>query len=130
MGMVPLLFMEDDWTKEMREVFRDLDVDGNGCDQCLASIRAIRAGVNRLSVDLYPLLLTSPVLLHAYTTTACACNTRELVSSELEPLFRALGVPDPVDAAAQVCAAHGEDKDTITLNEFLTATSKAGIGKG
>ena len=33
MGMVPLLFFEDDWTKEMREVFRALDVDGNGCEQ-------------------------------------------------------------------------------------------------
>eukprot|EP01043_Picozoa_sp_COSAG02_P001519 COSAG02_NODE_32_length_50374_cov_46.674013_33_plen_31_part_00 len=30
MGMVPLLFLEDDWTKEMREVFGNLDVDGNG----------------------------------------------------------------------------------------------------
>ena len=34
MGMVPLLFMEDDWTKEMREVFSKLDVDGNGCGHC------------------------------------------------------------------------------------------------
>lgn len=52
---------------------------------------------------------------------------RELVSSELEPMFRQLGVPDPVTAAAQVCAAHGEDKDTITLDEFLTATSTVGF---
>eukprot|EP01043_Picozoa_sp_COSAG02_P001520 COSAG02_NODE_32_length_50374_cov_46.674013_34_plen_53_part_00 len=51
------------------------------------------------------------------------------MSSELEPLFRTLGVPDPAAAAAQVCAAHGEDKDTITLDEFLQATRRAGIGK-
>eukprot|EP01044_Picomonas_judraskeda_P042030 COSAG03_NODE_21442_length_304_cov_0.741463_2_plen_31_part_01 len=31
------------------------------------------------------------------------------MSSELEPLFARLGVPNPADAAAQVCAAHGED---------------------
>lgn len=54
---------------------------------------------------------------------------RELVSSELEPLFQSLGVPDPGRAAAQVCAAHGEDKDTITLDEFLLATNKVGIIK-
>ena len=29
-GMVPLLFFEDEWTKEMREVFMKLDADGNG----------------------------------------------------------------------------------------------------
>ena len=51
------------------------------------------------------------------------------MSSELEPLFQTLGVPDPAAAAAQVCAAHGEDKDTITLEQFLEATNKAGIGK-
>lgn len=33
LGMVPLLFLEDDWTKEMREVFARLDTDGNGCDK-------------------------------------------------------------------------------------------------
>lgn len=54
---------------------------------------------------------------------------RALVSSELEPLFARLGVPNAADAAAQVCAAHGEDKDTITLDEFLEATSRAGIAK-
>lgn len=35
LGMVPLLFLEDDWTKEMREVFAELDADGNGYDNIL-----------------------------------------------------------------------------------------------
>ena len=34
LGMVPLLFLEDDWTKEMREVFAELDSDGNGYANC------------------------------------------------------------------------------------------------
>ena len=54
MGMVPLLFIEDDWTKEMREVFSKLDTDGNGCDQCLVETRAIRTRFNKLSVGFYP----------------------------------------------------------------------------
>jgi len=30
LGMVPLLFMEDDWTREMRDAFEALDTDGDG----------------------------------------------------------------------------------------------------
>ena len=83
LGMVPLLFLEDDFTREMREVFEKLDANGDGF----------------------------------------------LASSELEPMFQTLGVPNPAEAAAATVAAIGDDVQTITLEEFLQTAKSLGIKK-
>lgn len=124
LGMVPLLFMETDWEREMRDAFEALDRDNDGEPETTPTIcvpASFWVGLSFvLSVYFWYVLLTSATLISLHSSVLFY-TTGVLHASDFILMFEELGVPNPAAAACAVVEHIGEDVQTITFKEYLAA---------